>query len=517
MIIAKKVICQYFLNLWSMWCITLAGVIFVGGCGNLVMEPDGLDDSASDTNTVPFGTDGTDGSDLSTAGTDSVPEDTMSDLGDTVTASVDTETYSGDTDSESDAPLLLDEWETVTALTGCGCNDAIEVCGEGGSCIPRCDTEGRCLLGQLPSNVKLHKKWGTYVTLFAEPIYDQFENIIESPKLWKFNLEDGAATLIDNDYQPNTLFQLVGVREDGEFIWRDRNPDSTQVHLDNREGTAYILPAELEGEMLMLSDGWVYSNGTVPMGTFDTGGGIRRAALDGDGTIEMLLTNRQLMTLAESVTSLADYNSIFTANIRTVDGKLWFGGESFACVCDVTDPINTAKCVDIDPTMGVIHGMDGNYLLKFYLRMSSQAQYVSSFDATDDSVTKVYNHEPFYGPGTEYWGVRSFVMNVGWAYCMDNPESEKIIAFPLDMAREPIDIFPKQFSLNDELTITNLEQLSFATKNSLVSINHVSNPQTSVTRTLLIQLPLPPKPCDATLLCSGEGETCGSDGFCVKN
>ncbi|MBN2530398.1 MAG: hypothetical protein JXR76_28685 [Deltaproteobacteria bacterium] len=489
--------------------------IFVNGCGDDIDGDDssnnGQTGGGTETDPVTSSDSGNTTSTDLTPGSDSdsiIPNGTDSDtISDTDTSSpVETDPY---------APTV--SWEVATALSGCGCNDATQVCGVEGACIPRCDDVGRCLIGVVSAEVEYQKSIDnseSFVMLYEPALRDGLDNPINEAQLWKFNPETGDAIALENG------FDSVGTLNDGTFLWKNVLP-SGQIELDTRTGTTYPLPSSIENELMPIhikvSDDWAYYPGVVLSEDGESSETwILRTRLNGAGEEEKVISSSQLQVGA-SVPNCSDASDVEVLHV-TSQGILYTYSDDCLSIyaLDVASPIESLVAENASFGWTVSIGIDGEFFILAEEDIYwSENAYVRAFNALTGNTLNVYNH---VGLG-ENSSHRGFVFNEGWGYCMDNSVDENIVGFPLGIGHEPIVVFPKTFTLNSELPVAyGFEKGLFAANGGLVSIKHVKDTAGNTVKSLLIQLPLPPKPCNTiTLPCAGVGETCGQDRYCTSN
>ncbi|MBN2673939.1 MAG: hypothetical protein JXX29_19820 [Deltaproteobacteria bacterium] len=426
----------------------------------------------------------------------------------------DTDT-SSDTDSGSDSDADTDTgtdtestpgFNDIVSLTGCGCNDTTEACGADGECIPRCDSLGRCIEGVVDGELL---PWAETLTfdssgerLFVKqrPQTDFLGNPISNYRLWEIDMVSGNTILwADIDEE----FKFWGTMQDGVVVAKYLTvPIEVQYYSEPEqlETNIYLPEFASEYDSVLAEDSILFLRKTNVSQNNEYH--LWRMSLTTDAVAEIYVE--------ASVLSGTDTGDPYGWISYSSNGKMWSMTSDRLCHFEVNDA-STITCYQnpsyFDGYKSVVQA--GNYLYMWDIMVDGPV--ATTMDA-EFNMLNVYQYPPVCN--TEEWPGCKLYFYKNWAYGFESG-NPNFISFPLFAAREPQVLYPRDYFVGSIEPDSGMSSGLSVGAGKFVWLYSTTAADNYTIRTLVLSAPLPPHMCDAELPCTGEGETCGADGFCA--
>ena len=444
-------------------------------------------------------------------------------------------------DTEPDSEY--DTWDDVVALTGCGCNDTTEACNDDGTCVPRCDEKGRCLHAVFDGMATVNQVDG------RDALVKTFE-LFESGDNRGYGVNGVQRVNMDSDHSSVAMTScsildgrgcVLGVMSNNATVASNAHAEFTLYYPD---GSTEVVakPEEIQGHENILVGDDVYA--AYFQGTDRDNPDkltLWRYSLGGDREVEAVLAGSELLdAVVEQIGSSFGLNETIAIETRSVTGNyvtffIFTEPERAHCIFDQSIGASSMACIPIwtdDPTLlnistgEIVDGKllfiertDSAYILKT-LDTAGAQQTLYTWQRDQEFVIPELWNEP--GARAMYfWSESSPVVYsfAGWIYFYD-AASENLVRMSLAAPQSPEVVYPitiappEAFGVKAGSLAGDLPALG---ADALVWRQAVQDADFNLLRTLIVSAPLPPRPCSATLLCTGEGETCSAEGFCVTN
>lgn len=456
----------------------LLGLVVLG-CDNVTVDADGLHGRDSETAT---------GSDTKADTATTHPIDTATTNPIETTTSVATELETGNTGRED-----------VTAMKGCGCDEAGEVCGVNGTCVSRCDEIGRCLEAVVEREVTSMTLVDDDLYLVQSPQEDALENSLTGQRLVQVNLATNTSTVVF-DSEVGTEIKFVGMTDTGSsgalavVALKGDLVKVVTISSTLQASTPVVLPAGVQWSSLSLVGDYLYYFTNESDDAW-------RILLDASATPEVAIAASAMTVTLPGGVCYGDTSGFGSQLVASTD-VVWYTANCTLCALDVSAN-DTLYCGYYEASY--------NWLFPTEEYIWSISSMPAAFGQRFDKSLASLNVYAFPSEEAYYHATNHTMLYRNWGYLVE-PDTQWIVGFPLAVAREPQRLLPS--SVFTEPYDPYSGKPVVVGHPGLIWSHEVKDVADKTIRTLIFSVPLPPRMCDAELPCD-DGESCGADGFCV--
>ncbi|MBN2715986.1 MAG: hypothetical protein JXX14_09025 [Deltaproteobacteria bacterium] len=498
-------------------------------------------------------------------------KETVTDTGTDTVADTDTTDSSRPNDGSADGGAGIDEaavvpqtmWNNVVALSGCGCNDETEACNEDGTCVPRCDEMGRCLQMVFDGYVNIMPFLDGY-SLYVQELNQWWKPQDEwlTSKSWWVDLKNNSKLMVNDG--SGDLRHAAGVSSDGQMVY----PGGDRLTFLAPSGE--ISTYKLFGTVIdsgnpagcVLSENYIYGFGDYVTSTGEVlENTIWRIAQDGDHQRELIFPGETMIALEPDLADaiggefgigmlgasddVVGFYLLFTQQLCLFEvgaspdtvmciparpgAEDTFGARAYLEDSVVSDRLiylerstdendhvlNTLAALDVDGNQQALHTWDGDHEEIEYASWGPgvplEEMLQDGFHYLEKESAKV-SYEALEGP----WHYAPFMSHDGWVYDVD-PVAGQMIGFPVVAPNAVQNIFPITIAPPEAFGARYSPYRGHISEAGFVWRQVVDDGTGTVLRSHIVSMPLPPRPCGVPIPCVGKGETCGPEGFCVKN